>query len=158
MSSFFINKICGKCGANITEKYSLCPNCGELLRSENNSVSGNTSTKSLSSKVLKNRLLSAMSYIGFLVFIPLCIRKERNTNRFHINQGLSLLLCEIVYFLLYLLASTVLVNIPMWLYCLTAVMLSAMVIFAVYGIIGFISALMGENRQLPIIGSVRILK
>ena len=159
MNNFIIKQaICPKCGADNMDKYSLCRNCGEVLFTEKNPVTSVATLSGLNNAVVKNRLLSAMSYMGFFVIIPLCCSKNMSVNKFHINQGLSLFICEIVYFLSYMILSIILSNITTWLYCLMGVMLSVMAIFLIYSTIGIVSAFMNENRQLPIIGNMQIFK
>ena len=155
MNNFFINQLCPKCGAIIRGMHNLCENCGEPLSVVDNKENNRGFKIITNNPKIKNRMLSAISYIGFLVIIPL-FSKDKHINLFHINQGLSLFLCELIYFVLYLLINTIL-NKSIWMYSITAVMLSVMIVFVIYGIIGFISALKDENRQIPFIGNVRIL-
>ena len=92
-----------------------------------------------------NKLMAILAYIGILVLIPLFAAKESKFARFHVNQGLILLIIEVVIFFIG--------RIPglsglIWLLNLCVVVLS---------IIGIVNATKGQLKELPLIGKFRII-
>lgn len=106
----------------------------------------------------KEKMLSAISYIGFLWVVPLIKGRRSNLTIFHINQGISLLIAEIIYSIFYLILKKLLLEISIWLYPIIAVAGIAEFIFIIFAILGITSAINGEKRELPIIGGIKILK
>jgi uncharacterized membrane protein len=91
---------------------------------------------------LKERLISAVSYLWILFFLTLVIIPESGFGRFHANQALLNLLWGIVFGLLSNIAFG-------WLFNL---------ILAVYPLWGIATALMGLEKPFPIIGNIRLIK
>lgn len=92
-----------------------------------------------------NKVMSVFAYLGIFVLIPLIAAKESKFARFHANQGLILLLCWIVSF--------VIGKIP----GLAFVAWILNIILLVLAIIGIINVVKGETKQLPIIGKYKII-
>lgn len=92
-----------------------------------------------------NKVVSVFAYLGIFVLIPLIAAKESKFARFHANQGLILLLCWIVSF--------VIGKIP----GLAFVAWILNIILLVLAIVGIINVVKGETKQLPIIGKYKII-
>ena len=94
-----------------------------------------------------NRGIAALSYLGVLFFLPLILRPKSPFCRFHANQGLLLFLVWV--------ASQVCMEIGFfgWI---------AGLVLGIGGLVGFISgiaaALRGQWKELPIVGSFRLIK
>jgi uncharacterized membrane protein len=86
----------------------------------------------------ENRLMAALSYLGFLFLVPLLSghKKDKFVN-FHLRQGIVLFIADVI--------AGFIMWIPVigWLLCLFLLVLS---------IYGFIQALIGNKWQLPYIG------
>lgn len=102
-----------------------------------------------------NKVMAVLSYLGFLAFVPAVVAYESDFARFHANQGIVLLICEviaaIVSWLLYLiptvgLALSLVIGLPFFLLTV-ACMIS-----------GIGAAAHGEVRRLPLIGIITILR
>lgn len=93
-----------------------------------------------------NKVIACLSYIGILVLIPLLLAKDSRFAQYHANQGLLLLIIDV---LLGILSIIPVVNIFAG--------IIGVVVF-VFCIIGIVAALKGEAKELPIIGKYRILK
>ena len=93
-----------------------------------------------------NKLMAILAYLGILVLIPLFAAKESKFARFHTNQGLILLILEIVIY-----AGCRFIR----LYTLMGLLDLVVFIFA---LIGIINAAKGEAKELPYIGKYKILK
>ena len=91
------------------------------------------------------RMISAVSYLWILFFLPLVLMPKSGFGRFHANQALLNLIWGVVFGLLVRL-------IPLaglkWL--LGLVML-------VYPIWGIVTAMMGQEKPFPVIGSFQLL-
>ena len=92
-----------------------------------------------------NKLMAILAYLGILVLIPLFAAKESKFARFHTNQGLILLILEIVIY-----AGCRFIR----LYTLMGLLDLVVFIFA---LIGIINAAKGEAKPLPLIGKIRII-
>jgi len=95
----------------------------------------------ITKQVSDNKVMALLSYIGILVLIPLLTAKEDEFVRFHVKQGLVLLVAVI--------AVSMIGIIPLlgWLIAfvggLTCLVLAVM---------GIINVLNGEEKPLPLIG------
>ena len=95
----------------------------------------------------ENRGIAALSYFGILFFLPLVLRPKSPFCRFHANQGLLLLLVWV--------ASQVCFSVGFfgWI---------AGLVLGIGGLAGFFcgvaAALRGQWKELPIVGSFRLIK
>ncbi len=96
----------------------------------------------------KNRVWTALAYFGILFFLPLVISPNSRYGRFHANQGLVLLLFEMA-------GNCIFHFIP-----LIGGMLQGIygVLMFILFVIGIINALQGHATELPVIGSIHIIK
>ena len=97
------------------------------------------------STVENDKTMAVLSYLGILVLVPLLLKKESEFNKFHVQQGLVLLVAEIVWSIVWWIFAWIpfvgwLIGAVGWL-----VLLYLM-------IVGIINALNGEKKELPIIG------
>lgn len=88
----------------------------------------------------ENKAITALSYLGILVLIPLLAKKESKFAQFHAKQGLvnfaALIICSVVF------------AIPFvgWI-----VGFIGYIVFMVIGIMGIVAALQGQYKALPIL-------
>lgn len=94
-----------------------------------------------------SNIIGAVAYILF--FIPLIVDKDSEFGKFHANQGLVLLLLSIAI-------SVVGSIIPFLGWFIIAPIGGLLVL--VLAIVGIINALNGEQKELPIIGGIKLLK
>ena len=87
---------------------------------------------------MKERIISAVSYLWILFFLPLILIPDSSFGRFHANQALLNLLWGIVFGILSKIALG-------WLFG---------IITAVYPVWGIVTALMGIERPFPVIASL----
>ena len=104
--------------------------------------------------IQQNRVMSILSYLGILVLIPLFAAKESPFARFHCNQGIVLVLAEVILSA----AGRLLGGLPLvgWIIKLVAA-LGGIALF-VFAIMGIINAVNGRAKELPLIGGFQILK
>lgn len=97
-----------------------------------------------------DKVFGILSYIGILVLIPLMVGKSQ-FSKFHANQGLILFIVEVVVLGIGMLIPGI------------------RIVFAIIGgvfelacllmaILGIVNAVNGETKELPIIGSIRLIK
>ena len=112
------------------------------------------------SDIKSNRLMAVLSYLSVLVLIPVFAAKNSPYARFHASQGVNLLILSVLWAIVSgiigaivgaigAVVLSVLWGIVFW------VITIALVLMMVIGILG---ALQGRARELPLIGSFRILK
>ena len=90
------------------------------------------------------RMISAVSYLWLLFFLPLILIPRSGFGRFHANQALLNLIWGVVSFLLMRLVPAV-----GWLFAL---------LMAVYPIWGIVNAMLGRERPFPVIGRFTIIR
>ncbi|MCQ2424246.1 MAG: zinc ribbon domain-containing protein [Clostridia bacterium] len=98
-----------------------------------------------------NKLMGVLAYLGILVLIPIFAAKESKFARFHANQGLVLLIVDIILAIV----SSILGKIPLigW---LLGLVIDIIIIALV--VIGIINVCNGKAKELPLIGKFKLLK
>jgi uncharacterized membrane protein len=86
----------------------------------------------------KNTLMAVLSYIGILVIVPLLTAKDDPFVKFHIKQGLVLLICFVIGGFVFWVPF---VGWILWLGCFIMM------------ILGITNASSGKEQELPLIGS-----
>ena len=107
--------------------------------------------------VEKNKIIGCFAYIIF--FLPLVAVPDSKFGRFHANQGL-------VYLILFVAASIATTVIRMMLVSITwgLLWLSSLISFLVFvpviaiGVVGLVNGYTGKAKDLPLIGTIRLLK
>lgn len=104
--------------------------------------------------IQSNKAMAILAYISWLVLIPLFAAKGSKFARFHCNQGLILAIVEVASGI----GLGILSMIPFvgWLFTITECLVEGVCIF--FAVLGIINASKGKAKELPIIGSIRILK
>jgi len=101
-----------------------------------------------------NKIMAILAYLSWLVLIPLFKAKESKFARFHCNQGLLLAIGELVAmgvlnFLTGIPVIGPLFNLAKWVISIVCFFLT---------IVGISNAAKGRVKELPFVGSFRILK
>lgn len=115
----------------------------------------NDSTGSFDKKDIDdNKIMGVLSYISWLVLIPIFCARDSKFARFHVNQGIVLAIAETLFGIVI----GILDGIPFigWLFSLVGGL--AELIFFILAIIGIINAVNGKAKDLPVIGSIRLFK
>ena len=95
--------------------------------------------------ISSNKIMAALSYLGIFVLIPLLAAKDSKYARFHVNQGLILLICCVVSFAISRIPGLAFIA---WILNLAIFILA---------VIGIINAVKGQAKELPYIGKYKIL-
>jgi len=89
--------------------------------------------------------LAWLSYLGILLLIPLLVNKDNEYSRFHVKQGIILLICWIGWQIV----SIILHIIPV---IGTIVWAGGLLFLFILMVMGIINALNGKTEPLPVIG------
>ena len=87
------------------------------------------------------QLMSILSYVSFLVIVPLLTAKENPKVKFHIKQGLVLLIGEVIAYALW--------AVPFFGWIFAPILHIA---FVILSIIGILNAINNQEKELPLIG------
>ena len=170
-------KYCQYCGAEITDDAKFCPSCGKATANNEqksqaadyqkkveDAVQGfmNTPDETDSydaNDISNNKVLALLSYLGILIIVPLVAAPQSKFAKFHVNQGLVLLISSIVLNIATGVLSTIAFFIAELVGALVSLVCGAagLVIFVLM-IIGIVNAAQGKAKELPLIGKIRLLK
>ena len=102
--------------------------------------------------VRENKGISVLSYFGLLFLIPYLARQNSRFARFHVNQGMVLFIASLAVNVI----SSIISRIPL-IRILSPVFTVVDIGIFVLMIIGIVNAAQGKAKDLPVIGSLRIL-
>jgi len=111
---------------------------------QTNPTAGNGEIPADPNDVKENKVMAVLAYFGLLVLIPILAAKESPYARYHSNQGLILLICWIVAYILgriWGLLGTI-----------------GNIVCFVFFIMGIVNAVKGRMKPLPGVGSIKLLK
>ncbi|MCD6194813.1 DUF4870 domain-containing protein [bacterium] len=110
---------------------------------EKNKITPQTS----SAEVNEDKVMGLLCYLGILVLVPILLKKDSEFVKFHIQQGLALLVVGIVWtFVWWVLAFIPVIG-------LTLDVLGGIVLFVIW-IIGIVNVLSGQKKELPLVGGL----
>lgn len=177
---------CGVCGTEVSSRDHFCPTCGSPVNTPEDrgqqdgteDENGNFSSyvKHTYRSVLDtedhtsefdeldiedNKGFALMAYLGLLILVPVFGAHESRYARFHVSQGLNLLLSFLLFSAAMAVMLALLSWIPMFQNVFTAVFdiaeaLAGLICLWLMGR-GIIDANKGRARELPIVGGFRIL-
>jgi uncharacterized membrane protein len=91
----------------------------------------------------QNKLMGVLAYLGILIIIPFLVAKNDPFVKFHIKQGLLLVIVEVAVWL---------IGTSMWqLWTLLSLVNLATLVLS---IIGIVNVIQGQQKELPLIGSL----
>lgn len=133
---------CAKCGSQLNEGDKACGNCGEPVPGANRAPD-NTSSNDM--------WMGILSYLGALALVPYLIKDQSSFVRAHALRGINLLILEVI--------AWVAVGVFSWVPILDGI-LSTVVGLAcfVFSLIGIINVANKDDKDLPFIGSIRLIK
>lgn len=105
-----------------------------------------------------NKVLALFAYLGILFLIPLCGAPNSPYARFHSNQGLVLFVTEVIFGVASSIINLIFDDIPVLGTLMSIVLWLISVVLFVLAVIGIVNAVQGRAKELPVIGSIRILK
>ena len=133
---------CSKCGSQLNEGDKACGNCGEPVGGAARSPETTSSN---------DMWMGILSYLGILALIPYLVKDQTPFVRAHAVRGINLLLLEVI--------AWVAVGVFSWVPVLGGI-LSTVVGLASFALslIGIINVANKDNKDLPFIGSIRLIK
>ena len=133
---------CSKCGAQLNDGDKACGNCGEPVQGATGS---NAPTGS------NDMWMGILAYLGILSLIPFLVKDQSSFVRAHAVRGINLFLLEVI--------AWVAVGVFSWVPVLNDI-LSTVVGLASFALslIGIINVANKEDKDLPFIGSIRLIK
>ena len=133
---------CAKCGSQLNEGDKACGNCGEPVGGAARSPETTSSN---------DMWMGILSYLGILALIPYLVKDQTPFVRAHAVRGINLLLLEVI--------AWVAVGVFAWVPVLDGI-LSTVVGLASFALslIGIINVANKEDKDLPFIGSIRLIK
>ncbi len=169
-------KFCGQCGAKVDEGVKFCPSCGAAMEvaekkaEEPKQTAQNDFTAKLqklndtadstsdldAADIEQNKIMALLSYLSWLVLIPIFAAPNSRFARYHANQGLVLLITEVVWIIIQSILSTILYAIHLGF--ISVILGLVNLVFLVLLVIGITNAVSGKAKELPFIGKIRILK
>lgn len=145
--------ICTNCGKECNPNASFCDTCGSPI------VNGIQQVDSKGAKSQENMIVYMLSYLGILFFLPLVVYPESTTGRFHANQGLVLLIASVLGQIVLAIMNGILLAISWRFWFITSLLYAALGIATLWlVIVGMKNAKAGEEKPLPYIGNITIIK
>lgn len=95
---------------------------------------------------MSKKVTSVLAYIGIIFWLIAFLAGDKEGAKFHLNQGLVLAIANLVL--------SILSAIPV----VGIVACVASVVLFVFAIMGIVSAVKDEEKPLPLIGGIQILK
>ena len=105
-----------------------------------------------------NRMIAVLAYLGVLAVALFWVEKKSEFVRYHMGQGLTLLVLEIVYGIVYQFLTVVVLLVSWRLYFIVRILGYMAVVFPVLALIGIMNVVNGQERELPVIGKIRVVR
>ncbi len=106
-----------------------------------------------------NKGISCFAYLGFLFVMPLFAASDSPFARFHANQGLVLMIDQMILIVLILIAHLLAPVVPSVFPIVRTLLLLILYVFSIFSIVfGIVNTLKGKAKELPLIGGTKILK
>lgn len=105
-----------------------------------------------------DKLMGVLAYLGILVLVPLLVAKDSKFAQYHAKQGITLLVAEIALTVIYWIAGLIAIvtgGIGFILFPLVGIVWLGLIILAILGIV---NAINGEEKPLPIVGGIKLMK
>ena len=130
---------CSKCGSHLNEGDKVCGACGTPVPGATHSGSSN------------DTLMGILAYLGILALVPYLVKDQPAFVHAHAVRGMNLFLLEVI--------AWVAVGIFSWVPVLDGILSSIVGLASfVLSLIGIIYVANHEDKDLPVIGSIRLIK
>ena len=149
---------CRFCGQAMSPTHNHCPACGRSVDAPHGDYTPYFTKRDRD----RHHITAALSYLAFLVLIPLIFARRSHYARFHANQGLVLTIISLSYSLvtrifvtfLDILFGGIYAAIPM---TLSSIFNFGSIFFLILLILGISNAAKGRAKELPLIGRIRFI-
>lgn len=143
-------KKCEKCGINVEKEVKFCPVCGTAFERDHERPDSSSDCEG----IRNDKVMAVLAYLGCLILIPMLVAKESKFVRYHVKQGLILLITELVFYAGYCILSFTILSISWHLYSIVKIVGIVRYLFPMLTIIGIINVISGKEKELPIIGYI----
>ncbi len=159
---------CKNCGKQLDDAAKFCDGCGTTVGDASNQTAqtqgqqqyqqpNNQPNVVMTSD--NTKVFSILAYIGILFIVGLIADPNNQKVKFHVNQGLILLIADIALGISVAIVGAILGIVPIIGGIIAALLLLADYAFVItFAIMGIVNAAKGEEKQLPIIGSFVLIK
>lgn len=129
---------CSKCGSHLNDGDKVCGACGTPVSGTHTGSSNET-------------LMGILAYLGVLALVPYLVKDQPAFVHAHAVRGMNLFLLEVI--------AWVAVGIFSWVPVLDGILSSVVGLASfVLSLIGIIYVANREDKDLPVIGSIRLIK
>jgi uncharacterized membrane protein len=112
--------------------------------------------------IADNKVMAVLAYFGLLVLVPIFAAKNSKYARFHANQGLVLLIfsvaLSIINSIITAVTASLLWRAPIVALIINLIFAAAWIFLLVLAIMGIVNAATGKEKEIPLIGKIKILK
>jgi len=134
----------------------FCDGCGNPVAAKQKETANLSQGVAAQSGVQDNKVIFMLAYLGILFFLPLISCPDSKEGRFHANQGLLLLITAVAGRIIMGIFSLLL---PWRLWMIVTLLLTVWGLgMLALAIIGMINAYKNEQKPLPVIGKISIIK
>lgn len=162
---------CRNCGKEVNENDKFCPNCGSQThddgfesakRTVKEQFDNITDTEDYTSHcdeqdISDNKILSLFAYLGIFILVPLFAGKDSKFAKFHVAQGVNLIIAEVAYSVITAIVTFAFSWVPFVAGLFEFLVGILGILLTVLAIIGIINAVTGKAKELPIIGKWKIV-
>ncbi len=131
-------------------KSMFCPVCGVVFESNHEGTDASPDY----GDIWNDKIMAVLAYLGFLVLIPMFTAKESKFVRYHVRQGLMLLVTELIFYVGYCILCFTVLSISWHLYSIVKIIGIIRYLFPVLTIIGIINVINGKEKELPVTGNI----
>jgi len=181
---------CTKCGTNVADGVKFCPSCGQAAGGAPEQAAQSsytppaqqpyqqqayqqgfaqpgvplTNEQAYQKDVQDNKVMAVLCYLGILWLVPMIAGTYKTSPfvKYHVNQGLVLILLEVALSIVLGIVSGILTAIAIagayFLATLIPILWLLWLVVPVFIILGIMNAANGKMAPLPIIGGITILK
>jgi len=155
-------EFCGNCGAQVPEGANVCPGCGAGIgQAAAPAYEAPEVVVDEAQDANDNKLMGILGYLFF--FVPLITGDAKKSPfvKFWTNQGMILWALSIAYSVVSFILRFVFRLIFQYnaIYSILNLLLGLLyLVVAVFAVIGLISVIQGEKKELPVIGNLDLIK
>jgi len=167
---------CTQCGTQNPENGTFCVGCGQALQAApapqyapplQYAPAAEAPVDDEAKDAQDNKIMGILAYLNLLVLVPIFAAKNSKFAKFHANQGIVLAAGNIAIWILQRILGAIFPYrwTSVYVYSrgpvygiINAIFWIASIGIWVLAIIGLISAIKGEKKELPLIGKIKILK
>lgn len=164
---------CSKCGNEMQEGAKFCDKCGASFATgekvndtfdaikdkfENLNNTADTTKEFDAADINDNKVMAILAYISILFLVPLLAAKDSKFAKFHTNQGLVLFIISFAWAIISGMLSAVFLFVPLFNVVVAIIGWLVSLVLVAFMIIGIVNAATGKAKELPLIGSIKIIK